>query len=44
MTNSKNHETRQRQEQTDLKIDKPSYENLEDELINLYPKLELVLF
>jgi hypothetical protein len=42
MTNSNNHETRQRQEQTVSKIDKPSYENLEDELINLYPKLDLL--
>lgn len=42
MNNSKANETRQRHLQDDLQTDKPSYENLEDELINLYPKLDLL--
>lgn len=42
MNNSKVHETRQRHIQADVLTDKPSYENLEDELIDLYPKLDLL--
>ena len=42
MKNSKAHETRQRYLQTESSTDKPSYENLEDELINLYPKFDLL--
>ena len=42
MNNSKANETRQRHLQDDLHTDKPSYENLEDELIDLYPKLDLL--
>jgi len=36
------HETRQRYLKTESGTDKPSYENLEDELINLYPKFDLL--
>jgi predicted phosphohydrolase len=42
MNNSKAHETRQPHAQADSHTDKPSYENLEVELINLYPKLDLL--
>jgi hypothetical protein len=42
MSNSKEHETRQRYLQVDSHTVKPSYENLEDELINLYPKVDLL--
>ena len=35
-------ETRQRYSQIDSKSVKPSYENLEDELINLYPQVDLL--
>jgi hypothetical protein len=42
MKNLKAHETRHRYLKTDSNTDKPSYENLEDELINLYPKFDLL--
>ena len=42
MSNLKKHETRQRHLQVDSRTDLPSYENLEDELVNLYPKLDLL--
>ena len=42
MSNFKKHETRQRHLQVDSRTDLPSYENLEDELVNLYPKLDLL--
>ena len=42
MKNLKAHETRKRYLKTDSATDKPSYENLEDELINLYPKIDLL--
>lgn len=42
MNNSNEHQTRQRHIQDDSHKEKPSYENLEDELINLYPKLDLL--
>ena len=42
MNNSNKHETREKHTQADLHTDIPSYENLEDELINLYPKLDLL--
>jgi hypothetical protein len=42
MNNSKAHETRQRHFQADSHTGKPSYENLEDELIDLYPKIDLL--
>lgn len=42
MNNSKKYETRDRHNQSDSHTDKPSYANLEDELNNLYPKLDLL--
>jgi hypothetical protein len=42
MSNPKEHETRKRYLQVDSHTVKPSYENLEDELINLYPKVDLL--
>lgn len=42
MNNSKKHETREKHNLFDLHTNKPSYANLEDELINLYPKLDLL--
>jgi hypothetical protein len=42
MKNSKKHETRQRYLKAESQTIKPSYENLEDELIELYPKLDLL--
>ena len=40
MKNPNNHETRKKYEQTDTLLIKPSYEALEDELIDLYPKVD----
>jgi hypothetical protein len=42
MNNSNKYETREKHTQVDSHTDIPSYENLEDELINLYPKLDLL--
>jgi hypothetical protein len=42
MNNSNKYETREKHTQADSHTDIPSYENLEDELINLYPKLDLL--
>jgi hypothetical protein len=42
MKNSEVHQTRQRYLKADSQTVKPSYENLEGELINLYPKLDLL--
>jgi len=42
MNNSKAQETRNPHSQADSHKDRPSYENLEVELVNLYPKLDLL--
>lgn len=42
MTNQKSKETRQHYSKVESLSTKPSYENLEDELINLYPKVDLL--
>ena len=42
MKNSKEHQTRQRYLTAESQTVKPSYENLEDELIGLYPKFDLL--